>query len=106
MVRRERRTRTHPGYTAGASLLAPPTANAHACGVTSDATIALARSALRTATDALLAELGPTGHWTGELSTSALSTATAVIALNEVCRSRHVTRITNGLRWLAKNQNA
>ena len=36
------------------------------------------RAAYRTARDALLAERTPEGHWVGELSTSALSTATAV----------------------------
>ena len=38
------------------------------------------RSALRAATAALLDELVPDGHWSGELSSSALSTATAVTA--------------------------
>ena len=45
----------------------------------------LARSrfdaALARATLDLLAELGPPGHWSGKLSSSALSTATAVVAL-------------------------
>ena len=38
------------------------------------------RAAYLTARDALLAERTPAGHWVGELSTSALSTATAVMA--------------------------
>ena len=37
--------------------------------------------ALAKARAALLAERGPHGHWEGELSSSALSTATAVTAL-------------------------
>jgi squalene-hopene/tetraprenyl-beta-curcumene cyclase len=63
------------------------------------------RDALRTATDALLAEMGPEGHWTGELSESALSTATAVIALCTVDRERHAELISGGLHWLAQHQN-
>ena len=39
------------------------------------------------ARDALLAELTPAGHWAGELSTSALSTATAVMALEMMRRA-------------------
>src|SRR5262245_62606070 len=40
------------------------------------------RAAYITARDALLAGRVPAGHWVGELSTSALSTATAVMALH------------------------
>lgn len=62
----------------------------------------------------LLAERGPDGHWVGELSSSALSTAVAVIALGEVDRSRtancgeppHATLVQGGLRWLADHANA
>ena len=64
------------------------------------------RAALAQATSALLAELGPDGHWTGELSRSALSTATAVVALREVDAGRHGDLIRGGKRWLAENQNA
>jgi len=45
-------------------------------------------SAYRIARDHLLAERTPAGHWVGELSTSALSTATAVMALEQVRRDR------------------
>ncbi|MFN4257878.1 MAG: prenyltransferase/squalene oxidase repeat-containing protein [Gemmataceae bacterium] len=67
-------------------------------------------TAYRTAVDALLAERGPEGYWEGELSTSALSTATAVGALALVQAERepprpHDTLIANGLRWLAEHQN-
>lgn len=58
----------------------------------------------------LLAATGPDGHWVGELSSSALSTATAVTALSLVQRelqiSDHRSQITSGLNWLAQNQNA
>lgn len=62
--------------------------------------------ALRRATDALLAEMNADGHWTGELSSSALSTATAVIALAKVDAGRHAALIRGGLKWLAENVNA
>jgi squalene-hopene/tetraprenyl-beta-curcumene cyclase len=61
--------------------------------------------ALRIATDALLAEMSPAGHWVGELSSSALSTGTAVTALALVDRERHGAWIHGGLRWLAANRN-
>lgn len=68
-------------------------------------------SAYRTALSALLAERTADGHWVGELSTSALSTATAVCALALVQRHReapqpHDSLIANGLAWLAAHQNA
>src|SRR3712207_4289599 len=69
------------------------------------------RAAYRTARDALLAERTPDGHWVGELSSSALSTATAVMALAVVGRTaggdpKHDALIDAGLRWLAAHQNA
>ena len=69
------------------------------------------RAAYRIARDRLLAERTPTGHWVGELSSSALSTATAVAALAVVGRSaepnpKHEALIDSGLRWLAEHQNA
>lgn len=65
--------------------------------------------AYRTARDRLLAERTPAGHWVGELSTSALSTATAVGALALVQKHAgvdHRALIAGGLAWLAANQNA
>ena len=64
------------------------------------------RAALAQATQALLAELGPDGHWTGQLSSSALSTATAVVALAAVDRTANEDLIAGGCRWLAEHQNA
>jgi squalene-hopene/tetraprenyl-beta-curcumene cyclase len=63
-------------------------------------------SAYLAARDALLAERVPEGHWVGELSTSALSTATAVMALHLVNPIEHRTLIDGGLKWLADHQNA
>jgi len=63
-------------------------------------------SALQRATSVLLAEMNAAGHWTGELSASALSTATAVTALATVDRERHAALIRGGLKWLAENANA
>jgi squalene-hopene/tetraprenyl-beta-curcumene cyclase len=68
------------------------------------------RAALDRATAELLAARSPDGHWTGELSSSALSTATAVTALAVVQRESRITnresQITSGLAWLAAHQNA
>jgi len=64
------------------------------------------RAALDVATDALLAELTADRHWVGELSSSALSTATAVVALAQVGREGDGSLIRGGLRWLAERQNA
>jgi len=67
------------------------------------------RAAYQTALSALLAERTPDGFWVGELSTSALSTATAVGALSLVQKAGHGTYdslINGGLMWLASNQNA
>jgi squalene-hopene/tetraprenyl-beta-curcumene cyclase len=59
---------------------------------------------------ALLAERTREGYWTGELSTSALATATAVIALALVGKHTssavHDRLIAGGLSWLAEHQNA
>jgi squalene-hopene/tetraprenyl-beta-curcumene cyclase len=63
------------------------------------------RSAYITARDALLAERVPAGHWVGELSTSALSTATAVMALHLVNPFEHRELIDAGMKWLAEHQN-
>src|SRR6478752_3321476 len=63
------------------------------------------KTAYLVARGALLAERVPEGHWVGELSTSALSTATAVMALHLVNPFEHRDRIDAGLRWLADHQN-
>src|SRR5436190_245894 len=47
----------------------------------------------------------PAGHWVGELSSSALSTATAVCALTLADRDRHLPSIQAGLGWLARHLN-
>jgi squalene-hopene/tetraprenyl-beta-curcumene cyclase len=78
--------------------------------------------AYATACDALLAERNADGFWLGELSSSALATATAVSAMSLVHASRDlissnesggaredtrlVPLISTGLRWLAEHQNA
>ena len=45
------------------------------------------------------------GYWAGELSSSALSTATAVVALHQVDAASHAPLIEAGARWLVANQN-
>jgi squalene-hopene/tetraprenyl-beta-curcumene cyclase len=44
-------------------------------------------------------------HWKGELSASALSTATAVYALATVDSEKYKTLIERGLDWIADNRN-
>ena len=72
------------------------------------------RRAYETARDDLLAERIEAGHWVGELSSSALSTATAVSALSLVREHAEAgsvdaasldTLIARGLEWLAGHQN-
>lgn len=75
------------------------------------------------ARDALLDQRRSAGHWVGELSTSALSTATAIVAMEMVRRHRSEARSDSasteavsdsrleelsarGLDWLANHQNA
>lgn len=70
------------------------------------------RRALDTARAALLAERNSNGHWAGELSASALSTATAITALAIVEKNHgpsspaHRPLIERGLDWLTQNRNA
>jgi squalene-hopene/tetraprenyl-beta-curcumene cyclase len=72
------------------------------------------RKAYQAARRDLLAERDASGHWTGQLSSSALSTATAVSALSVVfaeSRGNHAERprlqrlIARGLEYLARQQN-
>jgi squalene-hopene/tetraprenyl-beta-curcumene cyclase len=44
------------------------------------------------------------GHWTGRLSASALSTATAITALGLVDAEAHAARLAAGARWLRDTQ--
>ena len=67
-------------------------------------------TALKNLSIQLLNERNDQGHWPGELSSSALSTAVATIALGEMDRqlgaSEHRTFVKRGLHWLAQNVNA
>jgi len=45
------------------------------------------------------------GHWEGRLSSSALSTATAIVALALVDRDKHAVHIADGAQWLCDHQN-
>ena len=58
------------------------------------------------AADFLLAQRNVLGHWKGELSTSALSTATAIFALHLHDAERHRALVVAGLKWLVEHQNA
>jgi len=59
-------------------------------------------AALGKAISDLMASKSPQGHWEGELSTSALSTAVACSALSLCGKSALVDR---GISWLTKHQN-
>src|SRR3989440_1816130 len=69
--------------------------------------------ALNAVRQRLLAERNSAGHWSGELSSSALSTATATFALHELSRlplsSSRIpgleSIIKNGVQWLIASQN-
>jgi squalene-hopene/tetraprenyl-beta-curcumene cyclase len=67
-------------------------------------------AALDSLTRELLDRRNELGHWRGKLSSSALSTAVATIALGEMDHQRgtneHPAIIGGGLRWLAENVNA
>ena len=66
-------------------------------------------SALSKATATLLSARNQQGVWTGELSSSALSTATAVTALaiydQNIEQNQNAALISLGLNWLAENAN-
>ncbi|MFW6161766.1 MAG: prenyltransferase/squalene oxidase repeat-containing protein [Planctomycetota bacterium] len=62
--------------------------------------------ALANARQRLLAERLPGGHWEGELCSSALSTATAAIALSAVDRQGEDALVRSGIAWLAGHANA
>ena len=53
----------------------------------------------------LLASRVSHGYWEGRLSSSALSTATAVFALHMVDGNKYQELIEKGLSWLSENQN-
>ena len=66
------------------------------------------KAALQTTREVLLAERNEQGYWTGDLSSSALATATAVVALHLVQRetkANHQDLIDGGLLWLVANAN-
>ncbi len=53
----------------------------------------------------LLSLRNAAGHWEGRLSSSALSTATAIVALSLVDAAANEGRISRGAGWLMTNQN-
>jgi squalene-hopene/tetraprenyl-beta-curcumene cyclase len=61
--------------------------------------------ALENARRRLLEERIEAGHWEGELSTSALSTATALVALGCVDPDKYATQVSSAAGWLIANQN-
>lgn len=75
--------------------------------MTADTDIAASKehSALASATRLLLDARNEAGHWVGELSSSALSTATALFALHLCSDPRHRDMVNNGIAWLTAHQN-
>ena len=61
--------------------------------------------ALENARRRLLEERIEAGHWEGELSTSALSTATALVALGCVDPEKYAPQVSSAAGWLIANQN-
>ena len=53
----------------------------------------------------LLKQRNSEGYWPGKLSTSPLSTATAIVALHGVDAHQHATTIQRGANWLMAHQN-
>lgn len=75
--------------------------------MTADSHIALSRAqaALANATRLLLESRNDRDHWVGELSSSALSTATALFALHLCSDPRHRDLVNRGVAWLIAHQN-
>ena len=82
-----------------------PTSTQSRAPLLSDRDADLIGRALAGARAALLAECRPEGCWVGELSHSALATATAVSALCLAGRERHGALVSRGVAWLAGDQN-
>jgi squalene-hopene/tetraprenyl-beta-curcumene cyclase len=57
------------------------------------------------AVDRLMDAMEAEGYWEGELASSALATATALVALAAVDRSRHDDHLRLGVDWLRRRQN-
>ncbi|HRQ91223.1 MAG TPA: prenyltransferase/squalene oxidase repeat-containing protein, partial [Bacteroidia bacterium] len=67
---------------------------------------ALLEETLENARLTLLAGRNAAGHWEGELSTSALSTATALVALALADEAQHREPIDRAAKWIVDHQNA
>jgi squalene-hopene/tetraprenyl-beta-curcumene cyclase len=63
------------------------------------------KETLENTRQALIRARNTKGHWEGKLSSSALSTATAVCALATADPAGQAERITRGLDWLSRNRN-
>jgi squalene-hopene/tetraprenyl-beta-curcumene cyclase len=87
------------------------TMNSHDAHPKSDSDGAAHRStardaAIQTLCDRLFASISPDGFWEGRLSSSALSTATAVSAMSLARADDDAPRIRSGIAWLAAHHNA
>src|SRR6187431_2477816 len=53
----------------------------------------------------LLSLMNAQGRWEGELSSSALSTATAIVALTLIDSAANARFVEAGMQWLIRHQN-
>jgi prenyltransferase beta subunit len=65
-----------------------------------------ARNKYKELSEKLLAERNASGFWTGELSSSALSTAVAIVALKSGGLVSDKEKIKEGFDWICRNVNA
>jgi squalene-hopene/tetraprenyl-beta-curcumene cyclase len=113
-------TSTRQAQESGASTALPaPTVSLQVSSDQPAKLRSLLQSAWNTAHEMLRTERLPAGHWAGELSTSALSTATAISALSQVrlSQSEHEQAVEldesrqmdmaigTACRWLVQQQN-
>lgn len=85
-----------------------PTTSALSAAPTSSPKITLSEldAAIASTRSHLLSLRNAQGHWEGYLSSSALSTATAIVALRQVDAAKHELAVARGAAWLVRNQNA
>lgn len=70
-----------------------------------DSSASALADAVKTIRQRLLQQMHPDGFWSGRLSSSALSTATAISALSLARNADDAARIASGIGWLVANQN-
>ena len=87
-------------------MTSEPSGKALSAEGSGDVTRERLQDALRVARRELLSRRLPAGYWEGHLSSSALSTATAVTALLLAAEPDDASLLAAGVRWLSDHQNA